>query len=133
MNAARLLAVASLATLAACNSHAPKPDNITLANQRECPVNLAAGQRLTLTLPSDPTTGYRWLMQNAGQPALRSLGAEVFSNPEDAGVVGGAGQSMWRFEAKQAGSGTLLLVYQQPWAPEVKPIKSFECVISVAQ
>lgn len=130
MIAVRLLTVTGLALLTAC-AHQYKPVNITVSKQSECPVRLAAGQKLTLTLPSDPTTGYRWQVQNAGQPALRSLGPEVFSNPEDVGMVGGAGQSMWRFEAPLAGSGTLLLVYQQPWAPEVKPIKSFECAVAV--
>lgn len=130
MTRARLLTVSSLALLAAC-AQQPVPKNIALANQRDCPLRLHSGQTLSLTLPSDPTTGYRWQVQNAGQPVLRSLGPEVYSNLEDAGLVGAAGQSAWRFAAQQAGSGTLSLVYRQPWAPEVAPIKSFDCALSV--
>ncbi|MCY1433091.1 Chagasin family peptidase inhibitor I42 [compost metagenome] len=86
---------------------------------------------LTLTLPSNPTTGYRWLMQNPAGSLLRSLGPEVYSNPEDAGMVGSAGQSVWRFQVQGAGEGHLILVYQQPWAPEVPPVKTFNCALGV--
>ena len=130
MTAARLIAAASMVLLTAC-THQQTRESVVLSKQSDCPLRLQAGQRLTLVLPSDPTTGYRWHVQNTAQPALRSLGPEVFSNPEDVGMVGGAGQSMWRFEAGAQGTGTLLLVYQQPWAPEVTPIKSFECALSV--
>ncbi|HKS14476.1 MAG TPA: protease inhibitor I42 family protein [Pseudomonas sp.] len=129
MTAARLLVPLSLTLLTAC---AGKPaHNIDLDAQSDCPMQLRAGQTLTLTLPSNPSTGYRWLLQNPASSTLRSLGPEVYSHPEDAGIVGSAGQSMWRFQAQQAGEGHLILVYQQPWAPEVRPVQTFDCAISV--
>lgn len=129
MSAARLLAPLSLALLAAC-AHTP-PHNVNLQAQSECPLQLQTGQMLTLTLPSNPTTGYRWLMQDPAASVLHSLGPEVYSNPENSGLVGGAGQSVWRFQVQAAGVGHLILVYQQPWAPEVRPVKAFDCAISV--
>ncbi|NMX91686.1 MULTISPECIES: protease inhibitor I42 family protein [unclassified Pseudomonas] len=129
MTAARLLLPLSLALLAACAS-APK-QNVTVEKQSTCPLTLKAGQNLTLTLPSNPTTGYRWAIQDSAGGVLRSLGPEVYSNPEDAGVVGAAGQSTWRFQAFTAGSGRLRLTSQQPWAPEVNPVDTFDCAITV--
>ena len=129
MTAARLLLALSLALLAACAS-APK-QNVTVEKQSACPLNLKAGQNLTLTLPSNPTTGYRWAIQDSAGGVLRSLGPEVYSNPEDAGVVGAAGQSTWRFQAFTAGNGRLRLTSQQPWAPEVNPVDTFDCAITV--
>ncbi|MNG18420.1 Chagasin family peptidase inhibitor I42 [compost metagenome] len=70
-------------------------------------------------------------MQNPAGNLLRSLGPEVYSNPEDAGLVGSAGQSLWRFQVQAQGEGHLILVYQQPWAPEVAPAKTFDCAIKV--
>ncbi|WP_416426586.1 protease inhibitor I42 family protein [Pseudomonas sp. App30] len=129
MTAARLLLPASLALLAAC---AQQPThNVDLAKQSQCPLKLVTGQTLTLALPSNPTTGYRWLVQNPAPNVLQVLSPEVYTNPEDAGLVGAAGQSVWRFQAKAAGDGHLLLVLQQPWAPEVKPVQVFDCSISV--
>jgi inhibitor of cysteine peptidase len=129
MNPARLLVPLSLALLAAC-AQQPR-QNVTLAKQNDCPLVLHTGQNLILTLPSNPTTGYRWLVQNPAPGILRSLGPEVYSNPENAGLIGAGGQSVWRFQAQNAGDGHLLLVYQQPWAPEVKPTQVFDCAISV--
>ncbi|MEG1039920.1 MAG: protease inhibitor I42 family protein [Pseudomonas sp.] len=126
----KLLAL-GLPLLAACSQTPERPENLVLEKLSQCPVRLDTGQTLTLTLPSNPSTGYRWLVQNPAAGILRSLGPEVYSHPEDAGVVGSAGQSVWRFQAQAAGEGHLLLVYQQPWAPEVRPVQTFDCVISV--
>ena len=129
MSFARLLLPASLALLAAC---AQKPaQNVSLDLHSKCPIKLTAGQHVILTLPSNPTTGYRWLLQNPAPGVLKSLGPEVYSNPEDAGLVGGAGQSVWQFLAQTPGDGHLLLVYQQPWSPEVKPVQAFDCALTV--
>ncbi|MHC2147517.1 protease inhibitor I42 family protein [Pseudomonas sp. 210_17 TE3656] len=129
MTVARLLAPLSLALLTAC-AQQPR-QNVELEKQADCPLQLQTGQNLTLTLPSNPSTGYRWLLQNPAASILRSLGPEVYSHPEDAGIVGSAGQSTWRFQAQAAGEGHLLLVYQQPWAPEVRPVQTFDCTITV--
>ena len=129
MTVARLLLPASLILLAAC---AQQPaHNVDVTTQRDCPLALVNGQTLTLTLPSNPTTGYRWLVQDPAASLLRVLSPEVYSNPEDAGLVGAAGQSVWRYQATAAGTGHLLMVLQQPWAPEVKPVQVFDCAISV--
>ena len=86
---------------------------------------------LILTLPSNPTTGYRWAIQDSAGGVLHALGPEVYRNPEDAGIVGAAGVSTWRFQAFAPGTGRLRLTSQQPWAPEVLPVDSFDCAISV--
>lgn len=118
-----------LALLGAC---AQQPQRtVELDAESECPTRLQVGQNMTLTLPSNPTTGYRWLLQNPAPEILRTLGPEVYSSPEQAGIVGSGGLSTWRFQAKAAGEGHLILVYQQPWAPEVRPVQTFDCAIRV--
>ncbi|NVL43321.1 protease inhibitor I42 family protein, partial [Pseudomonas syringae pv. actinidiae] len=37
----------------------------------------------------------------------------------------------WRYKATDAGTGRLVMTYQQPWAPEVPPEQTFECAITV--
>ena len=129
MPPARLLALLSLSLLTAC---AQQPKHIvTLEEQSDCPLTLKAGQTLMLTLPSAPTTGYRWLIKDPAQPILRSLGPEVYNNPEDKNMVGSAGQSVWRYQAVNPGTAQLQMVYQQPWAPEVPPERTFDCAINV--
>lgn len=129
MSPTRLLLPLSLALLAACASQSRQ--NLTVEKQSECPVQLKTGQSLILILPSNPTTGYRWAIQDSAGGVLHRLSPEVYSNPEDSGLVGSAGQSTWRFQATTAGSGRLRLTYQQPWAPEVAPVETFDCLIAV--
>ncbi|MCF1252117.1 protease inhibitor I42 family protein [Pseudomonas putida] len=129
MTSPRLLVPLSFALLSACAQTPSQP--VDLDAESECPKRLQVGQVLTLTLPSNPTTGYRWLLQNPAPNVLQNLGPEVYSAPEDTGIVGSSGMSTWRFQARAAGEGNLVLVYQQPWAPEVRPVQTFDCAIRV--
>jgi inhibitor of cysteine peptidase len=127
MTAARLLLPLSLALLAACAS-APQ-QNVSVEKQSTCPLQLKTGQNLILTLPSNPTTGYRWAIQDSAGGVLRALSPEVYSSTES-GVIGG-GQSTWRFQAFAAGQGRLRLTSLQPWEPEAEPTETFDCAITV--
>ncbi|AMT90618.1 MULTISPECIES: protease inhibitor I42 family protein [Pseudomonas] len=129
MSPIRLFFPLALSLLAACATQLKH--NVTVEKQSECPVRLNVGQNLIISLPSNPTTGYRWAIQDSAGGVLRALSPEVYSNPEDAGVVGAAGVSTWRFQAFAAGTGRLRLTSQQPWAPEVLPVETFDCAISV--
>lgn len=121
-----------LVALAACTGHGPGPQRtVSLSKQSQCPLPLAVGQNVDLKLPSLPTSGFRWKVVDAAPAVLQSLGPEVYTDPEDAGLVGGNGQSLWRFKAIAAGEAHLKLVSQQPWAPEVKPVEAFDCTLSV--
>ncbi|MFC5697402.1 protease inhibitor I42 family protein [Pseudomonas sp. GCM10022186] len=126
----RLLLPLGLALLAACAQQQTGPV-LVQDQQDDCPLSLEQGQPLVLTLPSNPTTGFRWVVRDAAANVLQSLGPEVYSTPEDAGLVGSAGQSTWRFKANHAGEGRLHLDYQRPWEAGVAPAESFDCQISV--
>ncbi|EWC39289.1 peptidase inhibitor I42 [Pseudomonas stutzeri] len=126
----RLLLPTSLALLAACASDDKTPSSVVLGDDRRCPQELQNGQQLIVSLPSNPATGYRWILRDAATERLRSLGPEVFSNPKG-DMVGGDGLSTWRFEARQPGSGRLYLTYQRPWEAESEPAGLFDCRIEV--
>lgn len=130
MTALRVPLLLGLILLSAC---AQKPSSVNLQQdqQGKCPLTLDSGQQLILNMPSNPTTGFRWLIRDAAANVLQSLGPEVYSNPEDAGLVGSAGRSTWRFQAKQPGEGRLLLTYERPWEVGVVPAQRFECAIRV--
>lgn len=124
----RLLLPGALALLAGC---AHESTTLLVQEQDRCPLELDKGQTLVLTLPSNPTTGFRWVVKDAAPGVLRSLGLEVYNAPEDAGLVGGAGESTWRFSAAQPGDGRLLLVYQRPWETDIAPEQTFDCPVHV--
>lgn len=126
----RAAALSGLSLLAAC-SQTPSTVSLDEARVNRCPLQLARGQTLLINLRSNPTSGFRWQVQDAAPGVLRSLGPEVYSNPEDRGLVGSAGQSSWRFAAAQPGSGRLLLVYRRPWEADVAPAQTFDCQVTV--
>jgi inhibitor of cysteine peptidase len=87
MSPTRLFLPLALALLAACATQ-PK-QNVTVEKQSECPVR-SPTENLILTLPSNPTTGYRWAIQDSAGGVLRALSPEVYSSPKDSGMVGAA-------------------------------------------
>ncbi|WP_034074554.1 protease inhibitor I42 family protein [Pseudomonas aeruginosa] len=112
----RLLLPLSIVVLAGCAGQ-QKPV-VTLDDADDCsPLKLTQGQELVLTLPSNPTTGFRWELRNPAASVLKRLGPEVYSNSEeDSGLVGGGGDE---------------LVYRRPWEKDAEPAESFSCAIQV--
>lgn len=117
--------------LAACaGGGASSPGSVLLKSPSKCPLTLELGQRLILSLPSNPSSGYRWNLEQAAPELLRNLGPEVYSHPDEAtSMIGSEGTSTWRFEVIGEGSAHLSLSYQRPW--ESEPADSFECRLQV--
>lgn len=108
---------------------ASSSSSLLIENQARCPQNLELGQTLTLRLPSNPSTGYRWELINAAPEILNSLGPEVFNPGSQGQIVGAPGHSVWRFTAHSSGSGELALAYKRPWENEIA--EHFQCSLSV--
>ena len=125
----RLLPLLGLSLLTAC-AHQPA-HNVTVEEQSDCPKQLHIGQQLIVSLPSNPTTGYRWAIQDSAGGVLRSLGPEVYSSSDNGQLLGSGGKSTWRFQVFAAGTGRLRLTSQQPWEPETEPAQVFDCPITV--
>lgn len=124
----RCLLPFSLLMLGACAS--TPPSSVSVSEDRHCPLSLRTGQMLIVSLPSNPATGYRWILKGTADSQLKSLGPEVFSTPNN-DLVGGDGISTWRFEAREPGQGQLLLSYQRPWEADVEPAGLFDCRVEV--
>lgn len=124
----RLSLLAAALLLSACASNS---NTLQVQNQAQCPLTLNKGQQLIISLPSDPTTGYRWLLRESADSVLKSLGPEVYSPGNNAELLGSDGHSIWRFSAVQAGEAPLLLTYVQPWDADAEPAQIFDCRVQV--
>lgn len=118
---------AAIALLSACASPSK---SVAVQQQTQCPLNLQLGQQMILSLPSNPTTGYRWAVREDASSILKSLGPEVYSASQS-DLVGGDGHSTWRFQAIGSGEAQLLLTYAQPWDASTEPAETFDCRIQV--
>lgn len=84
------------------------------------PVTAYAGDQFTVTLPSNPSTGYSWQMLN--QPDAKVLRKTVakYNEPEKP-MPGKPGTETWTFKAVGKGKQSIEMVYLRPWEKGVTP------------
>jgi inhibitor of cysteine peptidase len=70
---------------------------------------------LTVSLDSNPTTGYQWGEAEISAPSVIAQVSRNFVEPEDTGVVGSGGTDVWTFDSKAAGTATIKMSYGRPW------------------
>ena len=90
---------------------------------------LAVGQKLAVSLESNPTTGYRWALDGALPPVLRREGEPAYTSSSS--LPGAGGTEVWTFVGVSAGSGTLKLKYWRSFEPTATPPQSFEVSVDV--
>ena len=98
-----------------------------ISKQLEVPT----GGVLTVTLGSNPTTGFSWSenAQISDQTVLQQTGHE-FIPPEEA-IPGAGGQEVWTFKALKAGTTTVSMEYSRPWEGGEKGEWTFNLAVTV--
>ena len=82
-------------------------------------MNAAVGEELTVTLGSNPTTGFRWSeFAEISDETIVQQTSQIYIAAEEENIVGGAGKEVWTFEALKEGTVTTFLEYSRPWNPE---------------
>ena len=70
---------------------------------------------LTVTLCSNPTTGFKWeLVENTDEMVLEYKSNEYLP-PEATGAVGAGGKEIWTFKPLKHGESTISMEYGRPW------------------
>ena len=92
-------------------------------------VELQKDQILTITLASNPTTGYSWEWVDAGDGVLQQVGEAEFKSSSN--LVGASGTETLRFSAEKAGQTALKLIYHRPWEKDVEPLETFAVQVVV--
>ena len=93
-------------------------------NQRE--IAVAKLDTFELSLPENPTTGYRWEFRSNGEPVCRLVSTEFDAS---LGGIGSGGNRRWRFQVAETGVATIKLVYQRAFETDKPPAKSFEVTV----
>ncbi len=93
-------------------------------------MQLKKGQTLVVTLEGNPTTGYSWeVAEPLDEQVLRQAGEAEFKQESEA--LGAGGVQILRFEAVNAGTITLKLVYHRPWEKDVEPLETYSLQVVV--
>ena len=117
-----------LAMPAPANTPAPRPveQAAAIQDQNQQYVNpgattsVVAGCRFTMTLASNPTTGYQWHMEKKPEPTVAILITNVYCPPETK-MCGAGGHEKWTFLAKGQGRTTITFAYTRPWEKNIEP------------
>jgi predicted secreted protein len=96
-------------------------------------VTVVLGQVFTVTLESNPSTGYRWEWVDHQDSIVEQMGEAQFKPREtgDPPLVGAGGWESSDFKAVHQGQMTLKLVYRRPWEEGVEPLKTFSLHVTV--
>lgn len=94
-------------------------------------VTLAVGDTLTVTLASNPTTGFCWTEQTQiANPAVVQQ-VSHHNAPAVSSMPGAAGSEVWNFAALAAGTTTITTDYNRPWPGGTKKAWTFTANITV--
>ena len=137
---AGLMVIVAL-SLMACSS--PSPGKVSwevpienFMNQQHISdqIEVPAGDTLTVTLGSNPTTGFRWSEEaQIGDTGVLKQVSHEFIGPESEPPPppGTPGQEVWIFEALKAGNSTISLEYSRPWEGGEKSEWTYTLTVTV--
>jgi len=96
-------------------------------------IELAVGETLTVTLDSNPTTGFSWaLAANSDEAVLQEVDHEyVADDTGETPLAGAGGVENWTFKALEKGETTVSMEYGQPWEGGEKAAQTFELTVAV--
>jgi len=95
-------------------------------------VVVAEGGTLTVSLGSNPSTGFTWDEgAHIADPALLRQTASALVPAEGQGLVGAPGTQVWTFEALAQGTTTVSLQYSRPWEGGEKGVWTFDLTVTV--
>jgi len=130
-----LMVTISLSLLACSAAPEPLPVDAVDDSYAGKEVEITVGGSLTVTLKSNPTTGFQWSesAQISDQSVIEQLDHE-FIAPEDIGdspSVGTGGKEVWTFKALKKGTSEISMEYRRPWEQDVQPDSTFTLTVLV--
>ena len=82
-------------------------------------VQVGVGGTVTLTLESNPTTGFSWnKLEDVDKSILKLEKNDYKQKSSPAGMVGVGGRDTIVYRALKAGKAKIDLIYMQPWEPD---------------
>ena len=87
------------------------------------PIAVTVGKEFKITLRSNPTTGYQWVLAKPLDEKLVKLLGSEYKQP-DSRLVGAGGDMVWTFQALAKGKTRMGLDYIRPWEKGQKPVQT---------
>ena len=91
-------------------------------------IAVALGDRLELQLEENPTTGFRWNVEE-NKSGILVLECDVFTRTHD-GVIGAGGMREFQFTVAKQGQTTLRASNRRSWESQKTPHATFELTVT---
>jgi inhibitor of cysteine peptidase len=93
-------------------------------------VTVTNGQEFSVTLASNPTTGYRWDLAKPLNTNFVRLLTNEYVRP-DSRLMGAGGREVWRFKAITQGTTEIDLKYARSWEKDVAPAQKTNIAVVI--
>lgn len=87
------------------------------------PITTQTDKEFTVTIESNPTTGYRWQLAKPLDEKVVKLVASRYDSPGRNGLVGTGGREAWTFKATGKGKTTIEMKYVRSWEKNQPPAR----------
>lgn len=100
-------------------------------------ISVSEGGSVSITLASNPTTGFSWELISISDMSVVRLVSQRFEPPKPnvnrhtVPVVGAPGKETWTLRALKKGMSRVHLEYSQPWEGGIKAAKKYIFTIVV--
>jgi predicted secreted protein len=98
---------------------------------RSGPVTIAVGERATIRLEGNVTTGYSWTISEQPDPAVVKVVSDEYVAPGEGAAVGQGGHQEVVVEGVAAGTTSLGMSYARPWEQDTPPAETATFDITV--
>ena len=95
-------------------------------------LRLAVGRSSVITLEDNPSTGYRWQLNNAASGNLSLVGIADAGFVRDSKLIGAPGQRRFGITARQPGTAVAVFDYARPWE-QVTPARRHTVTIKIGR
>lgn len=93
---------------------------------------LSVNDLMTVSLESNPSTGYGWFAKSSDPAVIDQEGEAQYNEPASIQpVVGAAGTQTLTFKAADSGTATITLEYKRGWETDVAPEKILTITVEV--
>ena len=96
---------------------------------------MAINGTLAVTLESNPSTGFKWLLTNISDQSVLELAQSKYKGTQGVKQTlpppGAGGMEIWTFNALKTGRAIVLMEYSQLWEGGMKAAKTFQLTVIV--
>ncbi len=94
---------------------------------------LKVGQVMSISLETNPSTGYSWYATSSNPEVIARMGEPEILEPTASStpIVGAPTTGTFFFQALKAGGATIILDYKRGWEQDVTPVQTITIKVEV--